>query len=110
MGAHNFRYLGYFVLLILPFIQLGTSYYVSVFFLSFVFLFCISLFSPIKISSYYFLILCLGASIFLIKSLYLYFLNVDIAEVLLPIRELVCYIGLFFISNIMSRSVYLKKD
>lgn len=95
------------IILALPFIQLGVSYYFSFFFILFVFSFLLSLTSNINKKEFH--LLLIGCSVFLIKSVILSFYSSSIREILFPLREMTCFIGIVAITNFLSKA-YIDKN
>jgi|GEM_PF-5946768 len=97
------NYLVYFILSIIPVIQLGLSFYVSFFFLSFLIVFLFSI-KGLKLDKATAIITFAGASIFLLKGFLLSFVSVETRDVFIPVREMFCYVGLFFMASELSKA------
>lgn len=101
-------FLFFFIMIMLPFVQLGMSYYVSVFFLCFLVALAVSL-KMSNISAQLVNIIFYSAAIFLIKVCSLLFSGAEIRDILIPLREWLCYLGIILISTKISKgSVSIK--
>lgn len=94
------------ILFSLPFLQLGLTFYESVSFITFLLFFFFSLKLSI-INQKVFVFSLIALFLFLTKAIIVSVKTVDIRNSLIPIRELVCFIGLVFIVN---RIRFLKID
>lgn len=94
----------YLFLIVLPFIQLGFSYYASVAFLSFVIIFLLSFRTTILKKKRIIYVILFGCILFLLKTGILYFFQNDLRETLIPLREMLCFIALILISTFLSNA------
>lgn len=100
------------ILILIPFLQLGVSFYESVSFTIFVISFLWSL-SILREKNKEKDIVLIGCLLFLFKSFLLIFESFDEKEILITIRELVCFTGVILISQKISKAriklIILKK-
>lgn len=102
----KFNWRIYLILFSIPFIQLGVSYYLSVFFLVFLFILIASFKFEILNNKFFNLFIVFTSIVFINKFLLLHFSNIPIRNSLVPIRELICFIGIYLISiSIRSKSL-----
>lgn len=96
------------LLLVLPVIQLGFSYYISFFIFGFLYLFLLGNFPKIK--PRFVVLMIFGFMIFLIKTVS----NIEVGtrEIFLPLREMLCFavliIGLFKVKHSINESKNLQ--
>lgn len=95
----------FLIIVSIPFIQLGIEYYISVFFLVFNVLLMLSLNRVTNKSANF---LFVGCSVFLLKFFVLGFNSADSRSLLIPLREMSCFVGLILISNKLRYSDYNK--
>jgi hypothetical protein len=95
----------YFILLIIPFIQLGLTYYFSVSFLTFILFFIISF--DVGIANKKVIAFTLfSLMIFFTKSLLVSISDHDIRNSFIPFREAFCFIGIVLFSNKLAVSKF----
>ncbi|MBX3257349.1 MAG: hypothetical protein KF862_24705 [Chitinophagaceae bacterium] len=102
------RHIVFFLFLMIPFLQLGFSYYLSVSFLAFLLVIIKSGIS-IRYSSTLLLMLFLGSFFFIFKSVSLLTYATDLRNILIPCREMICYIGILLISNFIGTKVLINE-
>lgn len=87
----------------IPFIQLGFSYYISVSFFVFLIAFYYSASSTTFLNKDS-LVLQIGVAAFIIKTIMLTLTSNDTRSILIPVREMTCFIGMFIISSKLSKT------
>lgn len=92
-----------FIFLIIPFLQLGYDYYLSVSFIAFLILIFLSR-NILYGNKYIFNIILIASLLFLVKVFILIFIFPDLREIFIPLREAFCFVGLIFISRKISKT------
>jgi len=100
--------LGYIIIISIPFSQLGFSYYASIHFIVFIYAFGISINSA-SIPKLVKGIVSLGILCFTIKAITLTFSSSNTRSILIPFRELICYVGFILISHKLSSTKINKR-
>lgn len=104
----NSNWIVYLILIFIPFIQLGISYYESVFFVVFLVSFTFSIKVCLSNNRFFYFSLMFMTFIFLLKFVLLLFSNSSFREALIPMREFLCMISIYIISVRIKDVKYLN--
>lgn len=95
------QFVGVLVVIVVMLLQVGKSYYFSVFFLTFATLSAISILSP-NFDTRKTALICIGCIPFVLKGLFNSIETADLRSIFIPFREMVCFISLFTASIFIS--------